>query len=262
MENTEFRKGAIDASDCIGEGWNFLKENYWLFFAMVIVEIAIVIAASFIPYAGSFINVIVGGALTCGIYIALLAQRRGESVPFSLMFEGFSRVVPVTLVRLVSAIPVFVFGLAIASFISLPQLAPDGGNIAELQAAIFNRAFLVPLVSGYLVVLLVSMVFNLLLFFAIPLIAERSLGIGDALKLSFSAALANAGGLILLFIFEGLLAFAGALLCGVGILFILPVIYAANIAAYKRVFPDDEPQFPNEPPRPEDYGGTYGTPQQ
>jgi uncharacterized membrane protein len=105
------------------------------------------------------------------------------------------------------------------------------------------------------------MIFNILLFFAIPLIAERNAGIGDALKLSFSAALNNIGGLILLFILEGLLLIAGALCCGVGIFFVLPVVYAANIAAYKKVFPDGEPQFNREPPRPEDYGGTYGTPQ-
>lgn len=260
MENIEYRKGAVDASGCIGEGWNFLKSNYGLFIGMIVVQIVITIIASFIPYAGSFINIIVGGALTCGIYIALLRQRRGESVPFSLMFEGFSRVVPVTLVRLVAAIPVLVFGVALASFITLPQLAPDGSNVKEFMAAILSREFLVPVISGYLLVLIVSVVFNILLFFAIPLIADRDARIGDALKLSFNAALNNFGGL-LLSILEGLMLFAGALACGVGIIFVLPLVYAANIAAYKRVFPDEAPQFNSSPPRPEDYGGNYGTPQ-
>ena len=54
---------------------------------------------------------------------------------------------------------------------------------------------------------------------------------------------------------------AGALACGIGIIFVLPVIYAANIAAYKKVFPSEEVQSDSEPPRPEAYGGTYGTPQ-
>ncbi len=263
MENIEFRKGAIKASDCIAEGWNFIKSNYWLFVGMVVVETIIGIAASFIPYAGEFINVIVGGALACGIYIALLAQRRKENVPFSLMFEGFSRVVPTTLVQLISAVPLILFGLAASSFISMPPaLAPDGGNIAEVQAAIFNPDFLVLLITAGSVVFIVSMIFNLLLFFALPLIAERNAGIGEALRLSAAAGLNNIGGLIVLLIFEILLAIAGALACGVGIIFVLPVIYAANIAAYKRVFPDENPQFNAEPPRPEDYGGTYGTPRQ
>ena len=260
MENIEFRKGAVDASYCIREGWNFIKSNYGLFIGMVVVELIIVIAANFIPYAGSIINIIVGGALTCGIYIALLAQRRRESVPFSLMFEGFSRVVPTTLITLVSAIPWLVFGLAAASIISLPQVAPNGENAAEIQAAIFNRAFIVPLILSYLVVLLVSVIFSILLFFALPLIADRSVGAGDAIKLSVSAGLNNIGGLIVLFIFEGLIGIACALpTCGIGIIFVLPVIYAANIVAYKSVFPDNESHFNNEPPRPEAYDETYGT---
>jgi hypothetical protein len=262
MENTEFRKGVIDASACISEGWNFIKSNYWLFVGMIVVETIIVIAANFVPYAGDLINIIVGGALICGIYIALLAQRRGENVPFSLMFEGFSRVVPATLVQIISAIPLILLGLAAVSFIPMPPaLAPDGGNIAEVQAAIFNRSFLVPAIISGLVALLISIITNLLLFFALPLVADRDAPIGEALRLSVAAGLNNIGGLIVLFIFEILLAFAGALACGVGVIFVLPVIYAANIAAYKRVFPDENPQSNGEPPRPEDYDGTYGTPQ-
>lgn len=257
MDTLEFRKGAVNASECIGEGWNFIKPNYGLFIGMVVVELIIIVAASMIPYAGDIINMIVSGALTCGIYIALLAQRRGDNVPFSLMFEGFSRVLPATLVTLIASAPWLIFGLAIYSFISLPN--PE--NVAELQAAIFNPAFIVPLVSSYLVVFLVSMVFSVLLFFALPLIADRNAQIGNALKLSVRAGLNNIGGLIVLFIFEGLLLLAGALACGIGVIFVLPVVYAANIVAYKSVFPNDAPQFNNEPPRPEDYGGTYGTPQ-
>ena len=227
---------------------------------MVVVELAYVITTRIIPYAGDFINIIVGGALTCGIYIALLAQRRRENVPFSLMFEGFSRVVPATLVTLISSIPWLIFGALAYSFIALPKLTPGAESPAEIKAAIFNRAFIVPLVLSYLVVFLVSMIFSVLLFFALPLIAERNAGIGEAVKLSVAAGLNNIGGLIVLFILETLLSIAGALACGIGIIFVLPVIYAANIAAYKSVFPDDEAQFNNEPPQPNDYGGTYGTP--
>lgn len=261
MENIEFRKGAVDASNCISEGWNFIKSNYWLFFAMGVVYIIIVLVANAIPYAGGILNIIVGGALTCGIYIALLAQWQHRDVPFSLLFEGFSRVVQTSLVTLISAIPWFIFGLAISFFVALPNFTPGAENSTEMINAIFNRAVIVPLALTYLGALLVSIVFSLLLFFALPLIADRNAGIGDAIKLSVNAALNNIGGLLALLIFEILLAIAGAFVCGVGILFVLPVIYAANIVAYKSVFPDNQPEFNTEPPRPDQYGGTYGTPQ-
>lgn len=262
MENIEFRKGAVDAANCISEGWNLIKPNYGLFIGMGVVYLLIVVIAGNIPYAGGIINIIVSGALTCGIYIAILAQRRGDGVPFSLMFEGFSRIVPTTLVTLIATIPWLIFGLVIGLIVTLPNMTPGAGNPAEIIAAIFNRAFLIPLILTYTVVLLISIVFSLLLIFALPLIAERNLGIGDALKLSFGAALNNVGGLIALLIFEFLLSIAGVLLCFVGIIFVLPVIFAANIVAYKSVFPDSTPSpFNNEPPRPDQYGGTYGTPQ-
>ncbi len=261
MENIEFKKGAVSAANCLGEGWNFIKPNYWLFFAMGIVNLLIVIIAGNIPYAGSIINIIVGGALTCGIYIALLAQRRGEKVPFSLMFEGFSRVAQTTLITLVGSIPGLLLGILIYLFVDLPNLTPDPENVAEIINAFFDRAVAVPLALSLLVTFFVGIVFSVLLFFALPLVADRNASIGEALKLSFNAALNNFGGLLALLIFEILLLTAGALLCGVGILFVLPVIYAANIAAYRNVFPDAAPQFDNEPPRPDQYGGTYGTPQ-
>lgn len=257
MNTFEFRKGAVNASECISEGWNLIKSNYGLFIGMIVVEIVIAIIGSLIPYAGSIINLLVGGALTCGIYMALLAQRRGENPPFTLMFEGFSRIVPTTLVALISALPWLIFGAVAYTFIALPNFTPETVD----PAMIFNRAFLVPLIAGYLAVFFVSMILHILLFFALPLIADRNASIVDAIKSSAAAGLNNAGGLIALFIFEILLIIAGALACGIGIIFVLPIVYAANIVAYKSVFPDDAPQFNTAPPRPDEYGGTYGTPQ-
>lgn len=261
MENIEIRKGVIDAADCISEGFNFIKSNYWLFFAMGIVNLIIVIAANQVPYIGSIINILVSGALVCGIYIALLAQRRGENVPFQLMFEGFSRIFQTTLITLISSIPWFIFGIVIYFFIPLPSIQPNPENPMEVFNAIFNRAFIVPLVLSYLVVMLMGLVVSLLLFFALPLIADRDTGIAETIKLSVNAALGNIGGLLLLLLLEILLSIAGALVCGVGIFFVLPVIYAANIVAYQRVFPDFQSPFNNEPPSPENYGQNYGTPQ-
>lgn len=261
MENIEFKKGAVDASNCISEGWSFIKSNYWLFFAMGIVNLIIVMVAGNIPYAGPIINIIVGGALTCGIYIALLAQWRREKVVFTLLFEGFSRIVPTTLVTLISAIPWLIFGLVIGLVVAMPNLTPNPENPMAVLNAIMNPAFLVPAAISYLGAILVSLVLSILLFFALPLIADHNASIGEALKLSVGAAIGNIGGLLALLIFEILIGIAGALACGVGIFFVLPVIYAANIAAYKSVFPDSQTAFNNEPPRPDQYGGNYGTPQ-
>lgn len=261
MENIEFRKGAINAADCISEGFNFIKSNYWLFFVMGIIQIIIVIAANMVPYIGSIINILVSGALLCGIYMAFLRQRRGESFQFSLMFEGFSRIFQTSVITLISTIPMFVFSAIMYFFIALPKIQQNPNNPTEIFDSVFNRAIIVPLILSYLVFMLLSLVTLILFFFALPLIADRNTEIGATIKLSVAAALENIGGLFLLLLLEMLLSFAGALACGVGILFVLPIIYAANIVAYQSVFPDSHAPMNNEPPRPENYGDTYGTPQ-
>lgn len=262
MENIEFRKGAIDAGNCISEGWNLIKPNFPLFIGMIVIYLLLSFVSSMIPYAGVIINIVVGSALMCGIYMAILAQRRGEQVPFSLMFEGFSRIVPASLVTVVSAIPGIVFGLAIGSVISLQTLIGSGAKPEEITAALSRPGIMASLVGFGFIFFLVSLAVSLLLFFALPLIADRNASIGDALKTSFAGAAGNFGGLFLLLILETLLSIAGVLLCCVGLIFVMPVIFAANIVAYKSVFPDAAPQFNNAPPRPDQYGGgTYGTPQ-
>lgn len=96
--------------------------------------------------------------------------------------------------------------------------------------------------------------------FALPLVAERDLDIGSALKLSARAGWANWSGLVALFFFQALVGLAGVLLLCVGIFFVMPIIQASSAVAYRQVFPDaEQPPVNNEPPRPDAYGGTYGT---
>jgi uncharacterized membrane protein len=83
----------------------------------------------------------------------------------------------------------------------------------------------------------------------------------DAIKLSIKAATANVGGIIVLFIFEFLVALLGVVMCFLGLIFIsIPVIYAANAFAYRQVFPLMQQNFNNMmPPPPNAYGSSFGT---
>lgn len=168
MENIEFRKGAVEAANCISEGFNLIKPNYWLFFAMGVVNLLIIIVAGNIPYAGPIINIVVSGALTCGIYIAILAHRRRDAVPFSLMFEGFSRILPTTLVTVISSIPLLIFGLLIGLFVTMPDLTANPENPTAILKAVLDPAFFVPVSLGYLAANLVGIVFSILLFSLCP----------------------------------------------------------------------------------------------
>jgi uncharacterized membrane protein len=107
------------------------------------------------------------------------------------------------------------------------------------------------------IMLIVQMIYAVLTTFVYPLIAEREISGIDATLLSLRAGLSNLGGLILLFILLGLMMFAGALLCLIGVIFVGPLIYASNYAAFRSVFPSERSIRNEMPPPPP----TWGSPQ-
>jgi uncharacterized membrane protein len=75
-----------------------------------------------------------------------------------------------------------------------------------------------------------------LLFFTLPLIAERRLGVIDAMKLSFETTRPNMWMFMLFAFVVGLLAGLGAVACYVGLLVTYPLHFLITAAAYKDVF--------------------------
>src|ERR1044072_8486550 len=96
--NIPFYSGAIRAGDCISDGWNLVKENYWLFLGIVLLG---AIISGCIPCASLFFI----GPVAVGIYICLFAQMRGQPVEFGMMFKGFEKFVPAMILGLIEAIP-------------------------------------------------------------------------------------------------------------------------------------------------------------
>ena len=76
-----------------------------------------------------------------------------------------------------------------------------------------------------------------LLIFTFPLIADKNVGAVQAIKTSVRAALKNLGGVAGLMGLNFVLVFAGYLAFCVGIYFVIPIITAGNVVAYRRVFP-------------------------
>ncbi|MEP6789680.1 MAG: hypothetical protein ABJB40_14670, partial [Acidobacteriota bacterium] len=97
-------------------------------------------------------------------------------------------------------------------------------------------------------------------FFAIPLAIEHDMSPIDAIKLSARAAMANIGGLIVLFLLEILIVLAGVVLLCVGAFLIsLPVLYVTHAFVYRQVFPLIERNFNLDPPSPMAYGSNFGS---
>jgi len=254
MNDIQFAKGAIDAGGCVSSAWDFIKPNYWLYFGVALVGI---ILAGCIPCVSLFLV----GPISGGIFFVIDRGMRDEPTDFGMLFRGFDKFVPLMVIGLIQSIPEVV-GQGMRFTVDLGRLGLDGATRHGDFYQSSSDTFPIAIASGMLVIILIfaavfivfGFVWKILFFFAIPLAMEHDLGAIDAIKLSARAGMANIGGLILLVIFEGLISFLGILMICIGYFFVLPIIYAANVFAYRQVFPMFDRGFRNEPPSPDAYG--------
>jgi uncharacterized membrane protein len=246
----EFNRGVVRPFDCIRQGKDLVKDQYWLFLGIVFVGILL---GSAVPLY------LLLGPMMCGIYMCYLRRMRGESVSFDVLFKGFDYFTPSLVAALAQAIPI-VIGIVIG-YVGGFAIALAGAGIAnespEAGIAVFGLFF-----GFMMVVVLLASLVGLFFMFAFPLIVDRGLGGIDACKLSARAVVANLGGLFGLFVSLMLLGFLGMLACYVGVFFLMPISFGAIAVAYRQIFPDygrpiGPQSFGQQPPI---YGAPYGYP--
>lgn len=243
IENIEFRSGAVDAGGCISEGWELAKQHYWLYFASILLAF---IALGCIPIANFFLM----GPMLCGIYFLFLSGLRGETPEIGMVFKGFERFIPAMVVGIIGSIPGIIDFVVQMGFVAVQVMAEINRDSA-MKATV--EALAIPMMGLRLFFILAGVVLYFGLFFAYPLVIDKGLSALDAIKLSFRALKANIGGMILLLIFTILLSFAGMLACIIGMIFVIPIQWAANAIAYRQVFPDTQPNLDFKPPQPNQY---------
>lgn len=258
MTNLEFQRGAIDAGGCISTAWDMLKSNYGLYLGIAIIAL---IMTGCIPC----LNLFLIGPIMGGVAYVVLRDMRREPVEFGMMFQGFQKFVPLMVIGLIQSIPGIIMQILqmIGRFAELGLRGTRDRDLDFFQ----SRPDLGALGAGVIIIIAIVgiafFIFGIIwwacFFFAVPLAMEHDLGPIDAIKLSARAAMANIGGLILLLILSMLVMIGGMLLLCLGMLLIsVPLVYIANVVAYRQVFPSMPTQFNVTPPPPSSYGAGYG----
>ena len=241
----DFRVGVVAPVECLKEGWETLKDRYWLFLGITLVAMLI----------GGAVPLVLIGPMMCGLYLTLLKTRRGEQVEFGTMFKGFDFFGQSLIATLLHIVPILVIVIPAYLFFyvsMIVSMAAQGGSSDPNPAAMLGimGAFGV----FWLVVMVVVIVISVGFMFAYPLIVDRKLQGFDAVKLSFKGALANFWRLLGMSILTSLLSIGGILLCYVGMFLVFPIVYASIAAAYEQVYglagPNDiHENLPPPPPR-------------
>lgn len=255
MINTQYLKGAIDASGCLSNAWEMIKPNYWLFFGISLLAYVLIAC---IPC----LNVFLMGPVMGGVYYTAFRAMRREPVDFGMMFKGFEKFVPLMVVGLIQAIPSIIYQGVDISFrvgnVGLSSILRGRTGSGDGDIAIAG-GFLALIIVVSVVLMIFAIVWGITFAFAIPIMVENDFGPMEALKLSARASWSNVGGIIVLAILSFLVAFVGVLALCVGILFVLPVIWVAWAFAYRQVFPDlGPPAYRYDPPSPDAYQGNFG----
>lgn len=237
MTNTEFRTGVINPVECVKEGFELIKKDYWLLFAMALVGGII----------GGVTMYVLAGAMICGIMIAYLKAIDGKPVVFDDLWKGMNYFGPGLVVILLIVVPAFAYYI----FVYITLIAAMLGGAQGGEAGMVGALVVIGVID--LIVLIAMVCFHTLLTFSFPLIVDRNLGAIEAMKTSARAVWHNLGGIAGMVVVNFVLLFLGYLALCIGLYFVIPIMIAGNVVAYRRVFPSLEMRADMNPPPPNSY---------
>ncbi|HEV7645553.1 MAG TPA: hypothetical protein VGO50_16550 [Pyrinomonadaceae bacterium] len=243
MQSNEFNTGVIKPVECMKEGWELIKNDYWLFFAITLVGLLI----------GGAIPLVLIGPMLCGVYLCFLQKFDGRKVEFGDLFKGFDYFMPALIATLIL---VGIFFVASMIFIVIPSIilmvlaGATGGKGGQMIALVSLIVFCVlMLIFG-----IIAACIHALIVFTHLLIVDRKLSGWDAMRLSAKGARHNLGGVVGFIALQILLSIVGMLALVIGAYLMLPIIYAGTTVMYRKIFsPINLPS--NVPPSQANYPG-------
>lgn len=225
QQEVNYNQDVVRPMECFTEGWRILQGSYWLFWLITFVGMLL---ASFAPMAILF------GPMLCGIYLSFLSRLKDETVTMETLFKGFNffgESVVATLLQMgvlmLATVPVAV----IAFFLLIGQAIRVGSEEGS------SSEFIVPFAVIMTLLLILLIAFNAFFIFSYQLIVDRGLSGYEGVKTSIKAVSANLAGVLGLVLINMLIGLIGLLFFYIGLFFVLPLVFAANTVAYRKVFP-------------------------
>jgi uncharacterized membrane protein len=257
----------LDIGGCISRGWNLLKQNFGILFVSFLVMIGGKIACAGIlnlvamgfsarllhapvglqlgwNYLATALFSLVMGPLMGGLYLVYLKTIRRQPTSVGEVFAGFQKAyMPLFLGALVVSLIVNVCMLPF-SYVWLSKAGPLLEQMQQMSgdptAAQNLLSQLMPAFFNALPVLFVCLIPTTYLtvcwLFTLPLIVDKQMNFGTAMKTSFKMVNQHWWQVFGLTILAGLVSLAGVFACCIGVLFTIPIGIAATLFAYETIF--------------------------
>jgi len=267
--STDFldRDYELDLGGCISRGWELLKENFGVIFASFLVMILMEIACAGLlnifmvgfgkgllhapialrlasNYFSTAVLSLVMGPLMGGLFWVNLKTIRQQAASVGEVFAGFQKAyVQLFLGALVVSLIIgacmlpfnFVWQMKAGPLLEqMQQMQNDPAGLQKLLpqlVAAFTSALPV-----FLVCLIPTTFLTVCWQFTLPLIIDKQMDFGTAMKTSFHMVKKHWWQVFGLTILVGLISAAGVLGCCIGVLFTAPIGIAAMMIAYETIF--------------------------
>src|SRR6201988_1882536 len=148
-----FKRQVVEPVQCLKNGWELVKDQYWLFVGMAAVAVLI---------GGAVPLGILLGPMMCGQYLTFFKKRRGEPIEFGTLFKGFDFFGPSLVATLLHIVPILAvvipayFLFYISMIVSMTAASQSGGD--PNPAALFGvmGAFGLFLLVVFVVIIFIS----------------------------------------------------------------------------------------------------------
>jgi len=223
------------------EGWRLFALSPWVWIAITLVFLAVLILLHLIPFLGSFAATILSPVLTAGIMAGCSAQDHGEELTINHLFSGFSERLGSLLVLGLVYLAGTVLVVCIVAAIAIGTVGMSG--VAALMSGDPTQAIFTMLATvgfGLLLAVLVGTLAALPLmmayWFAPALVMLRNDDPLVAMKASFFACLTNVWPMLVYSLVGIALAIVATIPLFLGWFVLGPVFAASLYASYKDIF--------------------------
>jgi len=222
----------------VADAWNIYKVSPFKWTLMSVIMFVIMIVLSMIPIIGSIFGSLFYTPLFAGLLIAARDVEKGEALKFGHLFSAikangrgvFGLAFVMSIIGLVNLLVGFMF-MGSGTFMA----AYSGYMGQEVDPATLDINP-VGMIIGFIIMMVGTLVLVMMSWFATPLIALQSVGVFQALGMSFKASLKNwlsltVYGLIMLFWL-----FVATIPVGLGLFIMIPLMSITVYTGYRKIF--------------------------
>jgi len=232
----------LDVGLAFSQGSELFKAHMGILIGSFMLFLLLIVATASVPFIGSCVQITLQGPLTGGLFILILNLIRTETASIGDLFEGFKSFGGLFLMVLVQTLIVSLVilpgvALMIGGFVMEVDFGELEGQNEEALLKALGAGLLHPLtILGFLSMILLSIISYTLIFFPLPLLADRKLGFSEAFGLGFQVSKRNFFPILKLIIIGSLVMAVSLIPCGLGLIFAGPWFYAVMAQAYEQMF--------------------------